>query len=75
MSVETSYAPPGVYTIRPCAETHPITGDGCTLLSIHTNLANDPRERQHVTVNGYKWPDLRILDPSEGFNGPQPRSV
>ena len=59
---------------RPCVETHPTTGDCCVLEDGH-NIANDPQDRQHLTVGGYKWPDLRVLAPEEGFNGPQPHRL
>ncbi len=54
-----------------CNEIHPSTKYRCILPAQHI-FADDARERQHVTMSGYKWPDLRTLDPSEGFNGPQP---
>jgi len=57
-----------------CGAKHPNTGDGCTLPDVH-NLANDAQSKQHVTSTGYKWPDLRSLDPHEGFNGPQPHRL
>lgn len=75
MSVESSYAPPGVYTLRDCTETHPQTGEICSLKSIHSNLANDAVTRQHVTELGHKWPSLHTLDPTEGWNGPQPHRI
>lgn len=57
-----------------CLAVHPQTGDECTLPDKH-NVANDAQVKQHVTAGGYKWPDLHILDPNEGFNGRQPHRL
>lgn len=54
-----------------CNATHPTTGDACSKPGTHAQ-ATDPREQQHATANGLKWPSLHALDPSEGWNGPVP---
>jgi hypothetical protein len=51
----------------PCSETHPTTGDVCSLDRIHVQNS-DPKVKQHVAANGIKWPTLHELDPKEGFN-------
>lgn len=56
-----------------CNAKHPQTGEICTKNHAHVAEVNDLLMRQHLTVGGLKWPHLSILDPSEGYNGPQPR--
>ena len=51
----------------PCTETHPVSGDVCSLDASHVQHS-DPRVKQHVTANGAKWPLLSVLDPAEGYN-------
>jgi hypothetical protein len=58
-----------------CIAKHPQTGEGCTKSHTHVAEVNDLHMRQHATDGGLKWPHLSILDPSEGFNGPQPRCI
>lgn len=59
---------------RTCPEVHPRTGDTCVLQDSHNNPNNPAPVRQHMRADGdLKWPDIRVLNPDEGFNGPQPR--
>jgi hypothetical protein len=51
----------------PCAETHPVTGDACSLDVAHVQHS-DARVKQHLAKNGSKWPTLHELDPHEGYN-------
>lgn len=51
----------------PCSETHPTSGEKCTLDTAHVQNS-DVRRKQHITVSGMKWPMLTELDPVEGFN-------
>lgn len=54
-----------------CNATHPNTGDYCSKPGEHAQ-SKDPREQQHETPTGLKWPSLHSLDPTEGWNGPVP---
>jgi hypothetical protein len=51
----------------PCSETHPASGDVCSLDTAHVQHS-DARVKQHVAKNGAKWPSLHELDPHEGYN-------
>lgn len=55
----------------PCTEAHPTTGDVCKLDTAHVQHS-DARVKQHIAINGVKWPSLHELDPAEGYNGAQP---
>jgi len=50
-----------------CTETHPTTGDVCSLDAAHVQ-DSDARVKQHLASNGVKWPLLSQIDPAEGWN-------
>jgi hypothetical protein len=55
------------YMMAACDARHPRTGDSCTKALDHV-FSRDPQVKQHVALNGVKWPTLHELDPNEGYN-------
>ena len=51
-----------------CKETHPETGDVCSLDVAHVQHS-DPAVKQHQAKNGHvRWPKIRLTDEAEGYN-------